>query len=141
VIAHRLSTVVDADRIVVIEHGAVVEEGTHQDLLAASGQYAELWRIQRERQGSDVIILENIALRRGQKLLFSDASATLQPGQKLALIGGNGCGKSSLFALLLDDLQADAGDIRGLKGLRISHMAQETETSDLTCAGLCDCRG
>ena len=79
-----------------------------------------------------MIILENIALRRGQKLLFSDASATLQPGQKLALIGGNGCGKSSLFALLLDDLQADAGDIRGLKGLRISHMAQETETSDLT---------
>ena len=79
-----------------------------------------------------MIILENIALRRGHKLLFSDASATLQPGQKLALIGGNGCGKSSLFALLLDDLQADAGDIRGLKGLRISHMAQETETSDLT---------
>jgi len=79
-----------------------------------------------------VIILEDIALRRGQKLLFSGASATLQPGQKIALIGGNGCGKSSLFALLLDELQADAGDIRGLKGLRISHMAQETETSDLT---------
>ena len=79
-----------------------------------------------------MIILENIALRRGQKLLFSDASATLQPGQKLALIGGHGCGKSSPFALLLDDLQADAGDIRGLRGLRISHMAQETETSDLT---------
>jgi len=37
--------VVDADRIVVFEHGAVVGEGTHQDLLAASGQYAELWRI------------------------------------------------------------------------------------------------
>ena len=51
VIAHRLSTVVDADRIVVIEHGAVVEEGTHHDLLAANGRYAELWRIQRERQG------------------------------------------------------------------------------------------
>jgi ATP-binding cassette subfamily F protein 3 len=79
-----------------------------------------------------MIILEDIALRRGQKLLFSSASATLQPGQKIALIGGNGCGKSSLFALLLDELQADAGDIRGLKGLRISHMAQETETSVLT---------
>ena len=76
-----------------------------------------------------MIILEDIALRRGQKLLFSGASATLQPGQKIALIGGNGCGKSSLFALLLDELQADDGDIRGLKGLRISHMAQETETS------------
>ena len=79
-----------------------------------------------------MIILENIALRRGQKLLFSEASATLQPGQKIALIGGNGCGKSSLFALLLDELQTDAGDIRGLKGLRISHMAQETATSELT---------
>ena len=50
VIAHRLSTVVDADRIVVIEHGAVVEEGTHYDLLEANGKYAELWRIQREQQ-------------------------------------------------------------------------------------------
>jgi ABC-type transport system involved in Fe-S cluster assembly fused permease/ATPase subunit len=50
VIAHRLSTVVDADRIVVIEQGAVVEEGTHRDLLEANGQYAELWRIQREQQ-------------------------------------------------------------------------------------------
>ena len=50
VIAHRLSTVVDADRIVVIEHGAVVEEGAHYDLLEANGRYAELWRIQREQQ-------------------------------------------------------------------------------------------
>ncbi|MBT6350705.1 MAG: ATP-binding cassette domain-containing protein [Halieaceae bacterium] len=79
-----------------------------------------------------MIILEDIALRRGQKLLFSDASATLQPGQKIALIGGNCSGKSNLFALLLDELQTDAGDIRGLKGLRISHMAQETATSELT---------
>ena len=50
VIAHRLSTVVDADRIVVIEHGAVVEEGSHHDLLEANGKYAELWRIQREQK-------------------------------------------------------------------------------------------
>jgi len=51
VIAHRLSTVVDADRIVVIERGTVVEEGAHQSLLEANGQYAELWRIQRQKQG------------------------------------------------------------------------------------------
>ena len=50
VIAHRLSTGVDADRIVVIEHGAVVEEGAHHDLLEANGRYAELWRIQRQQQ-------------------------------------------------------------------------------------------
>ena len=50
VITHRLSTVVDAHRIVVIEHGAVVEDGAHHDLLEANGRYAELWRIQREQQ-------------------------------------------------------------------------------------------
>ena len=50
VIAHRLSTVVEADRIVVIERGAVVEEGAHHDLLENNGRYAELWRIQREQQ-------------------------------------------------------------------------------------------
>ena len=46
VIAHRLSTVVDADRIVVLDHGAVVEQGSHMELLAHDGKYAELWRIQ-----------------------------------------------------------------------------------------------
>ena len=50
VIAHRLSTVVDADRIVVIEQGAVVEKGSHHELLSANGKYAEMWRIQREQQ-------------------------------------------------------------------------------------------
>ena len=48
-IAHRLSTVADADRIVVLEDGRVVEEGTHDVLLTRGGRYADLWR----RQASD----------------------------------------------------------------------------------------
>ena len=60
---------------------------------------------------------------------MQNASATLQPGQKLALIGANGTGKSSLFSLLLGDLSSDQGHIRGMAGLRIAHMAQELESS------------
>jgi ATP-binding cassette subfamily B protein len=50
VIAHRLSTVREADMILVLDHGRIVERGRHDELLAARGQYAELYRIQFERQ-------------------------------------------------------------------------------------------
>ena len=76
-----------------------------------------------------MIILEDISLSRGPKILMQNASATLQPGQKLALIGANGTGKSSFFAMLLGALAADTGNIRGMSGLRLAHMAQELEAS------------
>jgi ATP-binding cassette subfamily B protein len=43
VIAHRLSTVIDADEIIVLHDGAIVERGTHASLLAHDGLYAEMW--------------------------------------------------------------------------------------------------
>jgi ATP-binding cassette subfamily B protein len=48
VIAHRLSTVVDAHEILVMEGGRVVERGTHLSLLAQGGRYARMWRLQNE---------------------------------------------------------------------------------------------
>ncbi|WP_394984172.1 ABCB family ABC transporter ATP-binding protein/permease [Cellvibrio sp.] len=50
VIAHRLSTVVDADQIIVLDAGAVVEQGTHADLLAKQGKYAQMWAMQLQDQ-------------------------------------------------------------------------------------------
>ncbi|MEE4146652.1 MAG: ATP-binding cassette domain-containing protein, partial [Halieaceae bacterium] len=78
-----------------------------------------------------MIILRDIGLRRGSKLLLHDANVTIQPGQRLAMIGANGCGKSSLFALLLGELVADSGDIEGMAKLRIAHMAQEVHATDI----------
>ncbi len=49
VIAHRLSTVVDADQIIVLDNGAVIEQGNHQQLLALDGKYADLWSIQQRK--------------------------------------------------------------------------------------------
>jgi ATP-binding cassette subfamily B protein len=51
VIAHRLSTVVDADQILVMEGGRVVERGTHRELLEAGGTYAQMWALQQQEEG------------------------------------------------------------------------------------------
>jgi len=53
VIAHRLSTVADAQQIIVLDHGRIVERGTHQSLLAAQGLYAQMWERQQARAEED----------------------------------------------------------------------------------------
>jgi ATP-binding cassette subfamily F protein 3 len=77
-----------------------------------------------------MIILRDIVLRRAEKLLLEGAGATLLPGQRLALTGPNGCGKSSLLAVLRGALAPDGGNIEGLGQLRIAHMDQDVPAAD-----------
>ena len=50
VIAHRLSTIMDADQILVMDAGRIVERGTHEELIAADGAYAQMWALQQQEQ-------------------------------------------------------------------------------------------
>ena len=74
----------------------------------------------------------NLSLRRGPRELLQDVDLTIHNGQKVGITGSNGVGKSSLFALILGHLQADAGDMAIPKNLIIAHVAQETPALDRT---------
>jgi ATP-binding cassette subfamily F protein 3 len=76
-----------------------------------------------------MIHFQDVSLRRGGTLLFEHATLAIHPGQKIGVTGANGSGKSSLFALLLGDIQADAGDLVMPPGLVLAHLAQESHAS------------
>ena len=76
-----------------------------------------------------MINLRNLTLRRGTKAVLQGANLTLQPGEKVGLIGRNGAGKSSLFLLLTGRLQADAGDVDMPPRWRIGEVAQDMPDS------------
>lgn len=80
-----------------------------------------------------MISLKNITLRRAAKVLLQDCSVAIQPGEKVALVGRNGAGKSSLFALLTGQLHEDKGDFFMPSGWRMAqvlqHMPETEETA------------
>ncbi|MBI1890770.1 MAG: ATP-binding cassette domain-containing protein [Burkholderiales bacterium] len=77
-----------------------------------------------------MIRFQQVSLMRGVKPLFEAADVTLNPGDKIGLIGSNGAGKSSLFAMLRGELHADQGEIDYPAKWRVAYVAQETPALD-----------
>jgi ATP-binding cassette subfamily F protein 3 len=73
-----------------------------------------------------MLALTNIALRRGRKVLIENASFQIHAGQRMGVIGANGCGKSSLFAMLRGELDPDDGELTVDPNAEIAHVAQES---------------
>ena len=77
-----------------------------------------------------MIRFQQVSLIRGIKPLLDNADLTLNPGDKIGLIGANGAGKSSLFALLRGELHADQGEVDFPAKWRMAYVAQETPALD-----------
>ena len=73
-----------------------------------------------------MITLNNILLRRGKNVLLQNVNWTIYHKQRIGLIGSNGSGKTSLFTMLLGQLEQDEGDLYIPKQLKLAHVAQET---------------
>jgi len=79
-----------------------------------------------------MISLNKLAIRRGPRLLFEDATFTVHRGNRVGITGANGCGKSSFFALILNQLHSDAGEFELPPHTVIAHVAQETPAVEKT---------
>ena len=77
-----------------------------------------------------MIIASQIELRRGNTLLLDQATATIYPGHKVGLVGKNGCGKSTFFALIKGELSVDNGNLSVPAGWQMAWVAQETPALD-----------
>lgn len=82
-----------------------------------------------------MIQLRNVTLRRGAKVLLDGVSVTLNPGEKVGLVGRNGAGKSTLFALLNGSLHEDSGDFSVPAQWRLAQVAQHMPESDEPATG------
>ena len=71
-----------------------------------------------------MLSLSSLALRRGTRLLISDASFTIYRGEKVGIVGANGTGKSTLLALVRGEIQPDAGSFELPSNLVLAHVAQ-----------------
>lgn len=79
-----------------------------------------------------MIQLSNVSLSRGSKTLLTEVNLTVHANQKVAIVGANGAGKSTIFALLRGVLSTDVGDVTVPSHLKVGHLEQEVVASDQT---------
>lgn len=84
-----------------------------------------------------MIVIKDLQLLRGGKELLKDASATIYPASKVGLVGANGCGKSSLFALIRGILHQDSGDFSMPSQWQIAWVKQETPSLESSAIDYC----
>ncbi|WP_193163157.1 ATP-binding cassette domain-containing protein [Microbulbifer hainanensis] len=77
-----------------------------------------------------MINLQGVSVQRGGRELLHEADCRIFPGHKVGIIGANGCGKSTLFKLLLREIDSDTGRVEIPAGWRIAHMAQEVPAGE-----------
>ncbi|CCG88844.1 ABC transporter ATP-binding protein [Erwinia piriflorinigrans] len=78
-----------------------------------------------------MIVFSSLQIRRGVRVLLDNATATINPGQKVGLVGKNGCGKSTLLALLKNEISADAGSFSYPASWSLAWVNQETPALDM----------
>lgn len=78
-----------------------------------------------------MIVFSSLQIRRGTNVLLDNASATINPGQKVGLVGKNGCGKSTLISLLKNEISADAGSFTFPTSWALAWVNQETPALDV----------
>ncbi|GAA0482771.1 MULTISPECIES: ABC transporter ATP-binding protein [Tatumella] len=77
-----------------------------------------------------MIVFSSLQIRRGTRVLLENASATINPGQKVGLVGKNGCGKSTLLSLLKGEINSDAGHVNFPGNWSLAWVNQETPALD-----------
>ncbi|CDH23364.1 ABC transporter ATP-binding protein [Xenorhabdus bovienii] len=79
-----------------------------------------------------MIVFSSLQIRRGIRVLLDNASATINPGQKVGLVGKNGCGKSTLLSLLKGELQAENGSVTFPNNWALAWVNQETPALEIS---------
>ena len=102
------------------------ERGERREVMGSAKMQVE----EATRSGKIVFELENVNYRLGDKTLVRDFSAQVQRGDKIALVGPNGCGKTTLLKLMLDQLKADSGRVHCGTKLEVAYFDQHRAELD-----------